>query len=100
MAGPADQAAANVQAMNESLATVAHATALTPYEREITLGAAGITANDWTGGSYDNFVYDPEDAGNWTAAFAANTASNAVFFARSGPLKDPYGGGWAGTQFS
>lgn len=99
MAGPADQAAANVQAMNETLAAYAHAAAV-PNPQAITLAAAAVTADDWTGGSYDDFVYDPQDAGTWTATFAGNTASNAVFNARSGPMKDPYGGGFAGNQFT
>lgn len=101
MAGPADQAAANLQAMNETFAAFRYAAAV-PNPQALGLATTAMASQDWTGGSHDDYVYDPQDAGNWTARFAAESpaVSVTVYFARSGPLKDPYGGGWAGNQFT
>ena len=99
MPAPANQAAANLQAMQESFASFRYAAAV-PNAGALALATTALTADDWTGGAHDAYVYDPQDAGTWTAAYAARSGKNHVFNARSGPMKDPYGGGWAGNQFT
>lgn len=103
MSGPATQAAANVQAIEETLrGAVGGANVSTPTVSP-TVAAAAVTANDWTvaTGSYNAYVYDKEEADTtWTSLFAAegSTPNPVVHYNRS-VMKAPYGGGNAGTQF-
>lgn len=98
MAGPATQAAANEQAIVETLASKAYA-AQVPVSDAISLAQVAVTADDWTGGDFDDFVYDADDGGDWTDLLANRPYRNSVFYARSGPLSAPYGGGWDEDQF-
>ncbi len=91
MAGPASQAAADAQAIAESLAAKKYSTIGGVVESpQITLAAAAVTTDDWTGGAFDDHVYDPADGTVWAARYTANTERNAVFLGRSDPLKAPY----------
>lgn len=102
MAGPATQAAANVQAMQETLRGAAGGPDVSSPNISEVAAAAAITADDWSlSEGYNDIVFDSGDP-TWDATTLNDDAydRNTVFYNRSGPMSAPYGGGNAGDQFS
>lgn len=104
MAGPADQAAANVQAIENTLRgavnqlTAAGGQSMTPAQ-----ATAAVTADDWTvaTGSYNSYVYDlAQSDPTWAALFAAAPSGKPVVYYNHSHMKAPYEGGWSNDQFS
>lgn len=112
MAGPATQAAANLQAIESTLrGAVNQLVAQTPgvplsggQRMTPAQATAAVSADDWTvaSGDYNDYVYDLAQSDTTWADLFANEPTNInppVFYNRS-VLKAPYGGGWANDQFS
>jgi hypothetical protein len=91
MAGPANQAAANAQAVAETLAQVARVS--------ISTAASAVTADTWDS-TYEPWVREVGNATwNGLVAAAPSNVYPAVYYNRSGPMSAPYGGGWDEDQF-